>query len=652
MREGLKEKIKGFPGILLLSVAVFTIVFLGFSKDIYADDEKISITYSTHIQNIGWSEYSSDGEISGTMGQSKRIEAVKIKTDSPELGVKYRAFVQKEGWKEYVNDGNLSGTEGKGLRLEALQISLTGDKKDDYDVYYCAHVEKFGWLAWAKNGESAGTRDHSLRIEAIKIVLVKKGNEAPKNLSSDDKAFRALDLKYKSHVSKIGWQNFVGNGMVSGTTGAKKSIEAISIIENANADLNVNYSVHVSKDGWKSTVNNGVVSGTTGQAKSVQALKLSLSGKDASKYDIYYCVHVEKFGWLSWAKNGQVSGTTGIDCNVEALKVCILPKNSKAPDKLGSISKCYVANGIEYRICDKNKGWINIAKNGAIDGDTSSTVMMGMVVTLNNEGVYGNVNYEGLVQKDGWVGSVSNNTPLGNLSKGYRLEAIKISLSGDISNYYDVYYSVYVKNFGWTGFARNGEKAGSEGYGNEIKGLRVKLVLKGKAFNESRTNTFRKKPVEKPVVNIPNTTDPEQLSMYNMALGYASNTGYLILVNRSTHMVGIYSGKKGAWNEVKYIPCGDGKSSTPTPEGEHRVIYKKPYFDSGRARLWYTTNFAAGGYHFHSVSYAQTPTPSTILEGSLKVGISHGCVRLDINEAKWIYDNIPIGTKVIVYHNE
>ncbi|MFQ9071670.1 MAG: L,D-transpeptidase [Faecalibacillus faecis] len=31
------------------------------------------------------------------------------------------------------------------------------------------------------------------------------------------------------------------------------------------------------------------------------------------------------------------------------------------------------------------------------------------------------------------------------------------------------------------------------------------------------------------------------------------------------------------------------------------------------------------------------------------IPLSHGCVRLEIQYAKWIYDNIPSGTKVVVY---
>ena len=40
---------------------------------------------------------------------------------------------------------------------------------------------------------------------------------------------------------------------------------------------------------------------------------------------------------------------------------------------------------------------------------------------------------------------------------------------------------------------------------------------------------------------------------------------------------------------------------------------------------------------------------STITDGRLGINASHGCVRLSIENAKWIYNTIPSGTKVIVY---
>ena len=109
--------------------------------------------------------------------------------------------------------------------------------------------------------------------------------------------------------------------------------------------------------------------------------------------------------------------------------------------------------------------------------------------------------------------------------------------------------------------------------------------------------------------------------MHLRALAYASNTRYLILVDTTANRVGIYSGSVGKWNEVKKWVCTTGAKSTPTVKGN---------------------------YLFHSVLYKQG-SMSVITDGRLGINASHGCVRLNINNAKWIYDNIPRGTKVVVY---
>ena len=89
------------------------------------------------------------------------------------------AHVQRVGWMAPVTDGTVAGTIGKSRRMEAVQIQLTGEAKDAYDVYYRVHVQRIGWMAWAKNGEEAGTTGMSRRAEAIQVVLVRKDAPAP-----------------------------------------------------------------------------------------------------------------------------------------------------------------------------------------------------------------------------------------------------------------------------------------------------------------------------------------------------------------------------------------------------------------------------------------------------------------------------------------
>ncbi len=134
---------------------------------------------------------------------------------------------------------------------------------------------------------------------------------------------------------------------------------------------------------------------------------------------------------------------------------------------------------------------------------------------------------------------------------------------------------------------------------------------------------------------------------------YKSPTKYLILVDKKTHKVGVYKGKKGKWKRIKNYSCTIGARKTPTPSGTFyigggRKIAHVTYFDSGKIRCWYATRIK-GEYYFHSVLYTQYRKPTRVANGRLGANLSHGCIRLQLNNAKWIYNNIPVNTKCIIY---
>ena len=138
----------------------------------------------------------------------------------------------------------------------------------------------------------------------------------------------------------------------------------------------------------------------------------------------------------------------------------------------------------------------------------------------------------------------------------------------------------------------------------------------------------------------------KQAEMSQMAQAYNSNTNYLILVDRAACKVAVYAGRFGAWNNIMYWDCAPGKASTPTVSGTFTVQGKGYYFDSGSARCYWYTQFY-GNYLVHSVLYSKYN--GSLMDGRVGVPLSHGCVRLQIDNAKWIYDNIPRGTKVVIY---
>ncbi len=305
-----------------------------------------SISYQTHVQDYGWQSWKSNGEVSGTVGQSKRLEGINIKLSNINGSIEYKTHVQDIGWQDWKSNGQMSGTSGQSKRLEAIKVKLSGEAANQYDVYYRVHAQDYGWLDWAKNGESAGTEGYSKRLEGIQIVLVKKGENAP---GSTSRPFIYKMIKYQTHVQNIGWQGEKADGEMSGTTGQSFRLEAIKIQLSSSIDGGIVYKTHVQDYGWLNFVTNGQASGTTGQAKRLEAIQMQLTGNAKNQYDLYYRVHAQNFGWLGWAKNGESAGTAGYSYRLEGIQIVLVPKGGSAP---GSTSKHYYNKG--YAPDDEN----------------------------------------------------------------------------------------------------------------------------------------------------------------------------------------------------------------------------------------------------------------------------------------------------------
>ncbi|MBR0383755.1 MAG: Ig domain-containing protein [Eubacteriaceae bacterium] len=164
----------------------------------------VSVAYRTHVQNVGWQPYVTNGIMAGTSGRSLRLEGMNIHLQNqPYSGnIEYRTHIQNIGWESsWKTNGTMSGTSGRGLRLEAMQVRLTGEMANHYDVYYRVHAQNFGWLSWAKNGKEAGTAGFGYRLEALQVVLVTKGGTIPSSspASNRSEAFVQLTLEQRAY---------------------------------------------------------------------------------------------------------------------------------------------------------------------------------------------------------------------------------------------------------------------------------------------------------------------------------------------------------------------------------------------------------------------------------------------------------------------
>ena len=139
----------------------------------------------------------------------------------------------------------------------------------------------------------------------------------------------------------------------------------------------------------------------------------------------------------------------------------------------------------------------------------------------------------------------------------------------------------------------------------------------------------------------------QESSMEKKAQSYQSATNYLILTDLEAQKVGVFQKSGEKWVYVKSYFCSSGKQGYETPQGEFKVQSKGSCFFNrslGEGAQWWTSFL--GDYLFHTFPM---DAQKNVTDTRLGQPLSHGCVRLRIEDAKWIYDNVPIGSKVVVY---
>jgi len=136
-----------------------------------------SLSYSTHMSNIGWVSGTKQNDVGGTTGQSIPMEALKVDSLSSvfgNLGISCSAYSKNTGWMNNITTTNTCGTTGQSNTLEAVKLKLTGEAASKYDIYYRIHLTYIGWQDWVKNDEQTGTPLSNRPIQAIVIKLIQK----------------------------------------------------------------------------------------------------------------------------------------------------------------------------------------------------------------------------------------------------------------------------------------------------------------------------------------------------------------------------------------------------------------------------------------------------------------------------------------------
>ncbi|MCM1241830.1 MAG: L,D-transpeptidase family protein [Roseburia sp.] len=127
---------------------------------------------------------------------------------------------------------------------------------------------------------------------------------------------------------------------------------------------------------------------------------------------------------------------------------------------------------------------------------------------------------------------------------------------------------------------------------------------------------------------------------------------YVIYVNSALNCITVkQQGEDGTLTPIRSMICSCGREGHETPEGTFQTsaYYEwRKMVDGTYGR--YVVRFN-GKILFHSVPYLEESPDSLEWEEYNKLGesASLGCVRMTVQDAKWIYDNCKPGTQVVVY---
>ena len=497
----------------------------------WANDEGWA-TFDSHQKALEEAKKNAEANTTEQVSSSRvAFDAIELKCDDEVIGnTSYRVRNLLGTWQEtWTSAPNAATSEGG---ITGIQLHLPDEAINQYDLWYRAMTADGTWLDWIHDGKELQSSELAALCD-LEVLVTKKGDkptvgkvaedatdakqsdeadstgenadspiavvaqtsdaDQSSNATEDKKptASSSSDssdalqaeaatpsVEYRTHVQNIGWQDWVKDGELGGTSGKSLRVEGFYFrLKNASGDIRCQ--AHVQNIGWQSEVGSGTMAGTSGRSLRVEAIKLRLTGNIANTHDIYYRGHVQNIGWQAWKKNGQIAGTSGRSLRVEAIEVVLVRKGTAGPTNgTDGITYNSIASGnpgVRYQAHVQNIGWQNEVTNGAVAG-TSGKSLRVEAIHISTMGIDGGIRYRMHVQNIGWQDWKSNGAMAGTSGRSLRVEAMQIELTGKAKDQYSVYYRTHVQNVGWMAWAKDGEMCGSSGRSWRMEALQIMLL--------------------------------------------------------------------------------------------------------------------------------------------------------------------------------
>lgn len=309
-------------------------------------------------------------------------------------------------------------------------------------------------------------------------------------------------------------------------------------------------------------------------------------------------------------------------------------------------------------------------------------------------GVEGSISYRVYLYNGGWQGWVSDGAVAGGENTGNQIEAIQMKLGGHAGQVLDVWYRATISGREKLGLAKTGSPAGTVGEGSPLTSIEAYLTVLNSnesdgtsAIRSNLPSGFYEDNGVLRYADVPGGVYSGWIDQGGARYYFRDNTlltgwqyidglkfyfdeqgrlvqdldpiigiqgSYMLKINKELNTLTVYAqdGENGYIIPVKAMLCSVG-DDTPlgtfyTPEKYRwRLMVNDTYTQ-------YATRITAGqGFLIHSICYDKPDiyTMQSVGYNGLGVVRSLGCIRLTAANAKWVYDNCPIGTAIEIYED-
>ena len=538
-----------------------------------------------------WSGWKKQGSAVGKANKKLQLISMKVDKDGLKGGIKYRVYSKGKGWLAWKSNGKAVGT--KGWYVRGLQVKLTGALAKQFDVAYHVYLNGTGWQPWVVNGALAGSKGKLGQIERIQVKLVRKSSAQP---LADGAYYVSLARNVNGMLQLPGSETSENVQMTKSSFSAKKT--------------NVRFYVRNQSDG--TVLLQSCASGLYLCERSGKVVQRAYADAAAYHWNVseyrggYVVANAGSGNKLAFSSGKAVAASKGSRWSftiTDAIADGTYTLSSQALDMMLAVKGKSAKNGAQLLVQEQQESNAEVFSFARVARNTYRIINVGSSKRIEVKG--GSTAQNAVVRQNAPASGALQKWKLVLLADGsYRLvnKASKNSLTA--------------------------LGAGDDG-----------SMARSSAYTGAATQKWSIAPQEAYRMGA-----EERAAKY--AASQSSLTNYFIAVDLTNHWVCIFQGSKGSRKLIKSWQCSTGAPGSSTPTGEYTTGYKQYSFGSGYT-VYYATAFIGYEYLFHSIKYNEGTF--NVQDGRLGQSVSEGCIRLALSNAKWIYDNIPSGTKVKIY---